>query len=365
MIQDITHIVASGSDVWIGKPEKGGTPLPGLKPGQVVSATVEKMITPRHAHLIIQGRLVSARTYVPLRSGQTVLLRAETVDGNPRLKILDAIPREGIIMPREILTRSNPYDILTRMIKDLHTAPGDLRSLSLKPLARLMQMLGLTARGIDAGAIKTWIDGSGLVWEHKLATAIQAPGGVVAADLKGLIQGDLKGLAMALADTVKQHSAPGADTLGSFVENLENLQILNSRGFRETGRYLLPIPLLTGESFRFGQMLVDLGKSDSENRETKDRMVRVAFRLVMSDLGDVQADFSFLKDAVSGSFGVGHPDIQRRFQEDLPGLIKRLRENGFSVSGISCVVLDPQQLTDSSFLEQIIPTDTGVLNIVI
>ncbi len=70
------------------------------------------------------------------------------------------------------------------------------------------------------------------------------------------------------------------------------MQVINSYSSEESGRYLLPLPAMVDDTLKFGQLLIDLGSGKKDGKEAKDRLIRVAFILELTQLGDLRADFS-------------------------------------------------------------------------
>jgi len=209
------------------------------------------------------------------------------------------------------------------------------------------------------------IETSGLKWEHKLAAFFSNNTTLSPEKIQELLNHDMKALSMKAASQVPADQQATLQSMRSFSEGIENLQLLNQHLFEESGRFLLHLPILFDGTLNFGQLLIDLNQSqDSKNQD--DRPLRISFLLEMTSLGEFLADFSILKNQIIGSFGVANQEIQAFIKENLPGLESKLSAHGFDVTPISCKVLSPETLAGTSLIEKALSdSGQGVLNIVI
>ena len=367
MTAAITHIIASSSDIWIQKKTGDPTHFDGLQKGQVVKATVENATSSREAVLNIQGKRVQARTHMPLKSGETLLLRVEDNGVQPTFKLMEAKGGRFIHLPPDLLSRSGPYGLLARVMQTLDTMTGipNLNETG-SQMESLIRSLSLKTENTDTDFLKSLFRGSGVTWENKLIRLLGSDRTISSGLVKDLINGDVKALSMRLALQLEKAEPSAFTQIKAFLENMEHLQLLNERSVRESGRYLLPFPFLFDETLRFGQLLIDLGRHKEDDSEDKrDRLVKVSFLLEMSNLGNVLADFSILKHALSGTFSVETDPIRKLIMENIPQLKEKMKHTGFEIYDITCRVVEPETLSTTSLADRLIHTDEGVLNIVI
>ncbi|MBW2368706.1 MAG: hypothetical protein JRH15_12560 [Deltaproteobacteria bacterium] len=149
----------------------------------------------------------------------------------------------------------------------------------------------------------------------------------------------------------------------TFLERHETHQLLNQHAFERAGRFLLPLPMLWLSDLKFGQLLLDLGKSGDRDGNSGKRTVRVSFILNLSTVGDLRADFTILDKAVSGMFGLASEAACATVRNQLPELVKRLQMHGYTVYDITCQVLAPETLNTMTLVDQV--ARDGVLNVVI
>lgn len=366
------QLLISSSDVVLNRQRDAeGRPLKLVK-DQTVAAKVLRAVSGRRAQLLIKGERVSAKTFLPLRAGQTIFLKVSRTGSRQVLKFMGEKQDPSAIGQSRLITsfgRSGPYAVLSRMFGD-PAAPGDSGSgrpgVDLSRLAALVASMSLKSGTASPGFLQDLIKGSGLVWESKLVQALTGHEAMTPKSIQALVSGDLKALALQLLSDKPEMPEPALDQLKSFLGGLEKHQLLNHSAFGKAGMYLLPLPVLWPSALRFGQLLLDLGKDKDSECAGGNRMVNVSFLLTLTRLGEFRADFSVLKKAVTGSFGVATEEAHQRVASHLPELAGKLRAHGFSVRDISCRVLGPERLSGMSLLDRVVQErPDGVLNLVI
>ncbi len=230
-----------------------------------------------------------------------------------------------------------------------------------REMGSLLEKTALKSERFDGDLVRRMIRSSGFTWENRIAGIGSEQGGAPPSELA---QGDLKAVAMKFASLLGGDDEV-ARTLQSFVDGVDRMQVLNMRSFEESGKYLLPLPFLSDESWRFGQLLVDLGEKEEGKKSGEGKMVRVAFLLSMSRLGDVRADFAILNKRLSGLFTVCDEEVCRLVREESSELVKRLDLHGFQVSGIKCRVESPGVLANTSLMDEIVENRDGMVRVVI
>jgi len=369
MTAAISHIIASSSEIWIQNQKKTGERIhfDGLQKGQMIKATVEETPSAREAVLNILGKKVLARTHMPLKSGETLVLRVEDNSVRPTFKLMETKGGRFIHLPQDLLGRSGPYGLLDRMMKTLKAMPETWKFHETLPqIERLVRSLSLKSQDVDTDFLKALFRGSGMTWEAKLMRLLGSDQSLSPGLVKDLINGDIKALSLRLATQMEKADPSTITQIRSFLGNMEHLQLLNEQSVRESGRYLLPLPFLYDEAVRFGQLLIDLGRNKTDHSEDKnDRLVTVSFLLEMSSLGNVLGNFSILKHGLSGTFSVENEPVRKLIVENIPQLKKKLKNTGFEVYDIACRVVEPETLAGTSLTDRLIHTDEGVLNIVI
>ncbi len=236
-----------------------------------------------------------------------------------------------------------------------------------RQLETLLDNVSLRPENIpDGESMKAIVRSSGLMWESRVKAVVESlKESKVPFNPENLISTDIKALAMKLVTVMEGEDRNTANTLRSFVDGLEKMQLLNRQSFDESGRYLLPLPFFSEETLKFGQMLVDLDRDNNQADGKQSRAIRVAFILEMSRLGNLRADFAIYKKSVSGTFGVENIEVQTLINGLLPGLTEALAEKGYQVKKISCEVIPSGELVGASLTDMVLDNTDGLLNIVV
>jgi len=365
-------ILVSSSEVILEQRPEGKIPLKHLAKGRIITAKVLQAVSGRRALLMIGGKKVSAKTFLPLQTGQTILLKLEQKGDQPVFKfagqpgdVAGASPRLAV----GAFGNARPYVMLAQLLEGLETAKVDDPAGPLKNMTALKDLvlsLSLRTETPSDGFLKRLIGGSGLLWESKLATLVSKGNPPTPKMIDRLITGDLKAVCLRLlsgGEGTLSETLTGQ--LRGMLEGLEQHQLLNHHLLENEGRYLLPIPLLEQRSLKFGQLLLDLGDRKGGGGG-KERVITVSFLLSLSQLGDLRADFSILKTGLSGAFGVADESAQALVTRHLPELRQKLSDHGYSVHDISCRVLEPRQLSEMTLVAQAMaPSSDGFFNLVV
>jgi len=366
-------ILVSSSEVVLEQKPRGKSPLAHLALGQKVTAKVLEVISDRRALLMIGGQRVNAKTFLPLQAGQTVLLRMDRT-GNRQVFKFEGVAEGGgpdQRLPMGLFGKSQPYVMFSRLLEELpglKAGGGDIEaSRHLKVLRELVSGLGLKSDVPSHGFLKRLMDTGGLLWESKMAALVSKGDPPTPAAVQRLVSGDLKALVLQLLSDAKVSSAPEAFTehLKGTLEGLEHHQLLNQHLLENEGRYLLPLLVGGQPPFQFGQLLLGLGDR-KEGAVPEERVVTVSFLLTLSNLGELRADVSILKDRLTGAFGVADEANRELIIRYLPELRRKLRDHGFGVCDITCRVLEPEQLSEMSLVTQAMASpEDGFFNLVV
>ncbi|MBF0377713.1 MAG: flagellar hook-length control protein FliK [Desulfamplus sp.] len=194
---------------------------------------------------------------------------------------------------------------------------------------------------------------------------------------KSIIKDDIKGAVLNFIATSGDGSAevlslenrelPNINVFKEFIQNLESVQLLNSH-LSESGKYIIPFPLLNGEQFSFGQLLIDLGENRKGNENTyskENSLLKVSLFLDMTNLGPIRADFSVLKNNITGGFQVADEEIANFFKLMLPELKERLQIHDYNVHKIECRVVESEKLAEKSIIKELLKSEGHGFNLMI
>jgi hypothetical protein len=370
-ITGLPSILVSSSEFVLEKKSGTKDPPSHFVKGQVVTARVLEVISGRQALLLIDGKKMLAKTFVPLKPGQDIKLQATKTGFQPVLQLVEdthaGMPGGDIALIKS-WGKSGPFTHLSEILsRDSHiflTAGEKRIPAALSSLRQLVIDMALKSGDAAPRFLKDLIQGSGLLWEKKLLSLMSTPGGLQSG--ADLVEKDIKAMVMRLLSLESEGQGGQLEGLRTFIDGLENLQRFNKFADEGSGRYLLPLPVLMQGDLKFGQMLLTLGNTSKKSREEDNAMVKVSFLLTLTRLGDLRADFSVLGRAVSGAFGVATEEIRGFIEPRLIALTERLLSHGYEVRDIGCRVVGAETLAETALLDMAIEgPHNGVLNVVI
>ncbi len=359
--------------------EKGqSAPLFALKNNQTVQARVVQMQPPNQARLLINGQEISVKTNVMLAPGEDIHLKVQVGKDGFVLRLTAPLQQGVPKHPAPLLQFFSRPDTL-----------GTLFKTDQAQLFTILDNMALKSSRRDDGFLPRLMDKGGLLLERKLADVLinQAPGSLkqgagrqfsgsqspagplmdkqqMTALLDTIMAQDFKGAALKQSLSAAVHGKDaGTDAARGLLHTLENLQVLNSQS-AESGRYLLPFPVLADAGFNLGQLLVDVGEDADTAAEKK--MIRVSLLLDMSSLGPLRADVSILDKAVSGRFLLKNEDTRAFVASMIPVLKKQLADIDFHLLKMDCQVAAPADIAVNCLVETLFNNrDDQVLHIVI
>lgn len=370
---ELDDILISPSGLNLRGKSSTGKLIPFTK-NEVIEGRVIRPIPPNHALLLFGEEQMTARTSVPLQAGQIGLFKVEQISPQCVLRLVG--PRiGGLDMADGLLARNtlreSPYKSLIKIL-----APF-MRSVEESAVSKVPNMLvrwwGLLSRisfpseQVHHGQfLKSFINGSGMVWEHKLKSFL-LPEFQSTNNLDALIEHDLKGLALKSLAGGGTNKFVSAEAISRFVDSLEQFQLLNVSKLEGQGRLFFTIPVHFHDQFGFGELLIELPRKgeDEEADRDGDKVLRVSLLLQMSCLGPVRADISIFQTGVRVGFWVCEEEI-KSFLNDYAGLLKyQLERHGFSLLEVTFCLEEANILTQASLVDDFVGSEEHQVNLIV
>lgn len=337
----ISGVHISKSEMVILRPGGKGLSLPEFKENQVLDAKVLARLGPGHAKLLVDNQEVVAKTHLLLNPGEDIRLTVAEAKESVVLKLIGPVKPTGSAALAPLLQFFSNPACFREMFK---AGPSSLFS--------VLETAALKSDKREEGLLPRIMTNGGLLWEKKLFSFFKTLGpDPPGHNLQTLLNQDAKGMAMRLAALEGKDSSGGPASL--FLETLENLQILNTQT-NESGRYLLPFPVLEPAGFKFGQILFDLGGKKEEKDRAEKKTIRVSFLLDMTNLGPVRADFSLLDKAITGRFLLENEEIRIFVQSMIPELKTRLDTIGYHLVKMDTMTAVPEKIGPAVFMETLL-----------
>lgn len=352
----ISGIHISSSDMVIAKDAGKKNKLPIFAKNQIVHAKVLNLLPQGGVQLLINGQKVAAKTALLLKPGEEVQLKVLEEKDAVLLKLMGPVQK---------MTTTQISSLINFFSKN-ESIPDISRTI-IAGVKELLYEMALKSDKPDKNFLPKLIDKSGIVWEKKVAQILinSKPSEDMKAILDILQSRDMKGnilKALLASDPRKPEAMKMA---ASFSETIENFQLLNHSS-SESGRFLLPFPVFSESGFNFGQLLIDTGDKTKKDNKDADKLIRISFLLDMTRLGPLRADFSILKNEITGRFLLKDDDTCQYVKSMIPELKEKLAKIDYQVHQIECIIGSNSQIQQSHFIETLVKArEDQVLNIVI
>lgn len=357
----ITGIQLSSSRMVIPKEDTGSQKnLPELKLNQIIKAKVLQPMPGGRALLSFQNQTISAQTSLPLKPGEEIMLKVASLQDEIVFRLVG---------PLKQLSGSQMSSLVSFFMK---SGPArEIMESRIPAVKTLLNEIALKSGKPDVDFLPRLMEKSGVLLERKIADIITQSRSVqdIPALIKRMFQQDIKGN---LLKTLMQEGALERSqasnvfkTEASFLDTLKSLQLLNHQS-ADSGRFLLPLPVVGEAGFHFGQLLIDVGGKKKDRQDDSDRAIRISFILDMSRLGSLKADFSIFKKDITGKFLFLDDDTSRYVESLIPELKERLKAVEYNLMKVECQTVEKEQTDPASFLKSLVfESDDRVLNIVI
>jgi len=352
----ITGIHVSSSEMIINKDDGNKNSLPKFKKNQIINAKVLQLLPQGKAQLLVNGQKVVAKTALLLKPGEEVQLKVLEQKADIILKLMGPVQK---MTARQV---SSLVSFFSR-----NESIPDITGRKITSVKEILYDMALKSDKPDKTFLPKLIEKSGMIWEKKVARLIldNKSSSDIKTGLDILLKQDIKGnllKELLMADPQKSDELKGA---ASFSKTIENFQLLNQQS-SDSGRFLLPFPILNEGAFSFGQLLIDTGAKTKTNNKGDDKVIRISFLLDMTRLGPLRADFSILKKEITGRFLFKDDDTCKYVKSKICELTTRLAKSEYHVHQIECHTAEKEEIQHSSFVESLVrDRDDSVLSVVI
>ncbi len=117
-----SHIFVSASDITIDKKHNLKPELHKLEDGQIIKGKVIKNLPSHKAEISLLGRKIIAKTYVPLKEGDSILVKLSKTENESGLKLKlmqveNNSPAKQQMSEIKVFGKSGPYENLIKLFK--------------------------------------------------------------------------------------------------------------------------------------------------------------------------------------------------------------------------------------------------------
>jgi hypothetical protein len=314
-----------------------------LKEGEVVRGKVEDLITDTTALIRLKNKVIEVETKVPFRKGDEILVRVESRGSEIRLRLIDAgNEKPDAVKVKMAAAMGNlKGERLTaeefRLLKILLGKFPDAIKTHFPFLVSWDGLLGEIDE-LSAASLRAGIEASGLFFETKMRLLLSmleegASSGQSVIDFDGLIQGDLKGILLALKTCLKdgrfleylKENNIGAGSIARAVDKMiNNVEYFQFQSKLNDSLHVF-IPLIW-DKLKDGEIIF---KETKKNR-SEERTISCMVNLDLAGTGKVSVQLLMNAGYIHGRI----ISENRDFLEMLRGNLQNL-EDQFSTSGLN------------------------------
>ncbi len=320
-----------------------------LSPGRLVTARVVRSDPDGTATLQIGKREVAATVNQPMKNGALVRMRVTGVDKSHialrQLTFADH-PVGRYLVGLRNLGRQGPFQHLFTLFGTA-LPKGASAAVQLKDkLQNFVTQIAVKPGKSGAEDVRRMVRQSGLMHENNLLHG-------------GEGEEDIKGLSMKLAQAAKKEESL-SKAVKALIDGIEKLQVVNRATGEASGRFLIPLPIYVDDKLSFGQLLIDRGEDGRAGGEGGDRVTRMAMHLNLTKIGELRADLSLFKGAVTGTLSVTSREAEELLAHDLDELTRSFAEKGFSVRRLGVQRVDRAVLANTSLVDDLVDGVDGL-----
>lgn len=343
-------------------PNEGAKSLPILFKNEVIEGKVLQTFSSTDVLLLIKGRRVMAKSFVPLQEGAILPLRVEEMTPIPTLKPLGVKFSNSNALNISIILSAIKENVWKSTFENIYRCglPKEVAS-SFKDLMNDLSFeLFLKS---TPELLWNLIDKLGLNWEAKLKRILRAKKTDRAKTIDKLIQRDLKGLTSRLLFLKEERNG----LLERFLSAIKNIQLLNHIGLQQDRKIFLPVPMQFPDGlFILGQLLIHLPQKERGNNTQKrnnNNPLGITFLLELSRLGPLRVDLTVNGRVINGRFLTTNKEITLLIKNNIPSFITTLKDKGFSVCSMECHLKEPE-IVKQSLIAEVIQQERNTISLV-
>ncbi len=341
--------------------------LPEFQNNQIVKAKVLQLMPNGKTLILINNNKIVAKTAMLLKPGEQIQLKVLSQKDATVLKLINPIQQ---------MTTKQIASLVSLFVKD--SSSLDISESKISNIKNILYEISLKSEKTDKVFLPRLIDKSGISLENKIADILSetksAPNTKtntkinIKTIMNNLLTQDAKGnilQALISADSQNSQTTASMKAAASFLETLENFQLLNHQS-SDSGRFLLPFPIFSESAFSFGQLLIDTGDKSKTQNKDGEKLISISFLLNMSKLGSLRADFSILKKEITGRFLLQDDETCEYLKSMIPELKQRFEKIEYHAFNIECKTAKKEEIQPTIFIETLVKArEDRVLNVVV
>jgi hypothetical protein len=327
-----------------------------LQKGDVVSGKVLDFNRFGQAKLLVQGKQLTAQTSVNLAKGQTAQFRVEQTQPHFIFKVFDSsnLQQSMTQLIGGAAMQASPFQLFNDLFHMMKNNPEKSNEKLMIQMMHLFSQLAIKpGDSITPYYLMAFLQRSGLLWENKLKQWAASQKNISSEKFKKFIQQDLKALTL---DTYKNMHDDNIELklgLEQMIEQFEQWQLFNHKTLTEHGKLYFMLPLLFGNVFHTGELLIDVSDMKKGGKDASSSMLKTTLLLKMSRIGPVKVEAVLLQRQLRIEFWLSHQDTIDLFKKHEIDLTNALAIHGVNIQLMQYHLTNEQDLNEMSLLHDI------------
>jgi len=355
MIQNLQDLIVQHRAAINAQNKPSGKGL-SLRLGDVVRGKVLDFHHSGRAKLLVQGKELTAQTAVKLAKGQTAQFRVEQTQPHYIFKVFDSanMQQNMLQLMGGSAMQASPFQLFHDLFQMIKNNPENG---SQKQMIQLMQLFSQLAMkpgdSITPYYLMAFLQRSGLLWENKLKQWSASQKNMSSDRLKKMIQQDLKAQTLNAFQNIQDDNLDIKLGLEQMIEQIEQWQLFNHKTLTEHGKLYFMLPLLFGNMFHTGELLIDVSDMKKGKKEASESMLKASLLLKMSNIGPVKIEAILLQRQLRIEFWLSHQETIDLFKLNEYTLSEVMAIHGIYVQLTQYHLKNEQELNEMSLLHDI------------
>ncbi|MBF0450865.1 MAG: hypothetical protein HQK75_09200 [Candidatus Magnetomorum sp.] len=331
-----------------------------LKQGDVVTAKILDFNHKGQAKLLVNGKQLTAQTTVQLPKGQLAQFRVEQTRPHYIFKIVDSTGiQKNILQWMGSAMQASPFQLFHNLFQRIEKNPNDENQKAMMQLFQLLSQMAIKPGDtITPYYLMAFIQRSGLLWENKLKQWLASTQKEIKQDrLKKLMQHDFKGLALDMYQHTQGDNLEMKVALEQMIEQIEQWQLLNHKALSEKGQLYFMLPLLFGNMFHTGELLIDISDARKGRKHPAESMLKASLLLKMTNIGPIKVEAVLFQRQLNIDFWICRDEIITLFKNHESSITQSLGIHGIHIQMIAYHLRDETQFEEMSLIHDIMQSN--------
>jgi len=331
-----------------------------LNKGDIVTAKVLDYSRMGRAKLLVNGKQLTAQTSVQLPKGGTAQFRVMQTQPHYIFKVFDStVFSKNSLQWMGSAMQASPYQLFNQLFERLEkNSEPENKKLMIQLFQLFSQMAIKPGDSITPYYLMAFLQRSGLLWENKLKQWLASSQKEIKQDrLKKLIQQDFKGLALEMYNNIQDETNDIKLGLEQIIEQIEQWQLLNHKALADNGKLYFMLPLVFGNFFHTGELLIDISDSRKGRKHHADAMLKAALLLKMTQIGPIKIEAALFQRQLRLDFWICSKELIELFRQYDTSLTTALNIHGIHIQMIAYHLKEEKDFEEMSLIHDVVKSN--------